>query len=70
MTATTDGSTGAALPPRVTAASENDTDIPEAAGVPDIAAHAMRRATDFLLSRQDDQGWWKGDLETNVTMDA
>jgi squalene-hopene/tetraprenyl-beta-curcumene cyclase len=70
MTATTDGSTGAALPPRVTAASENDTDIPEAAGVPDIAARAVRRATDFLLSRQDDQGWWKGDLETNVTMDA
>ncbi|WP_237408786.1 squalene--hopene cyclase [Streptomyces sp. M2CJ-2] len=70
MTATTDGSTGAALPPRVTAASENDTDIPVAAGVPDIAAGAMRRATEFLLSRQDDQGWWKGDLETNVTMDA
>ncbi|GAA4961350.1 hypothetical protein GCM10023238_30690 [Streptomyces heliomycini] len=70
MTATTDGSTGAALPPAVAAASENDTDIPEAAGVPDIAARAMRRATDFLLSRQDGQGWWKGDLETNVTMDA
>ncbi|MFF9201924.1 squalene--hopene cyclase [Streptomyces sp. NPDC014986] len=70
MTATTDGSTGAALPPRVSAASENDTDIPGAAGVPDIAARAMRRAADCLLSRQDDQGWWKGDLETNVTMDA
>ncbi|MGY3205564.1 squalene--hopene cyclase [Streptomyces sp. TE5632] len=70
MTATTDGSTGTALPSRVTAASENDTDIPEAAGAPDIAAGAMRRATEFLLSRQDDQGWWKGDLETNVTMDA
>ncbi|WP_258308876.1 squalene--hopene cyclase [Streptomyces sp. NWU339] len=70
MTATTDGSTGAALPSRVTAASENDTDIPVAAGAPDIAAGAMRRATEFLLSRQDDQGWWKGDLETNVTMDA
>ncbi|MGW7794277.1 squalene--hopene cyclase, partial [Streptomyces tricolor] len=27
-------------------------------------------ATDFLLARQDTQGWWKGDLETNVTMDA
>ncbi|MEU6527481.1 squalene--hopene cyclase [Streptomyces sp. NPDC046924] len=70
MTATTDGSTGAALPSRTSAASENDTDIPVAAGAPDIAAGAMRRATEFLLSRQDDQGWWKGDLETNVTMDA
>ncbi len=30
----------------------------------------MRRATDFLLAEQDAQGWWKGDLETNVTMDA
>ncbi|MFI8207628.1 squalene--hopene cyclase [Streptomyces sp. NPDC085937] len=70
MTATTDGSTGAASPTRVAAASENDTDIPEAAGVPDRAARAMRRATDFLLSRQHDEGWWKGDLETNVTMDA
>ncbi|WP_055628298.1 squalene--hopene cyclase [Streptomyces hirsutus] len=70
MTATTDGSTGAALPSSVAAASDTDTDIPVAAGVPDIAADAMRRATEFLLSRQDDQGWWKGDLETNVTMDA
>ncbi|MDN3290453.1 squalene--hopene cyclase [Streptomyces thermocarboxydus] len=70
MTATTDGSTGAASPSRLTAASEHDTDSPEAAGVPDIAARAVRRATDFLLSRQSDEGWWKGDLETNVTMDA
>ncbi|MCX2923196.1 squalene--hopene cyclase [Streptomyces sp. NEAU-W12] len=70
MTATTDGSTGAAWPSSVAAASDTDTDIPVAPGVPDIAAGAMRRATEFLLSRQDDQGWWKGDLETNVTMDA
>ncbi|EGJ73498.1 putative squalene-hopene cyclase [Streptomyces sp. Tu6071] len=25
---------------------------------------------DFLLDRQSDEGWWKGDLATNVTMDA
>jgi squalene-hopene/tetraprenyl-beta-curcumene cyclase len=25
---------------------------------------------EHLLARQDAQGWWKGDLETNVTMDA
>ncbi|UNO44339.1 squalene--hopene cyclase [Streptomyces sp. MST-110588] len=34
------------------------------------ARHATARATDFLLSIQDTAGWWKGDLETNVTMDA
>ena len=28
------------------------------------------RATAHLLSRQDRQGWWRGRLETNVTMDA
>ncbi|MFF9061965.1 squalene--hopene cyclase [Streptomyces sp. NPDC101213] len=76
MTATTDGSTGA-LPPRAAAASETriGIDSPATAGGPEAAAReaavrAMRRATDFLLARQDVEGWWKGDLETNVTMDA
>lgn len=69
MTATTDGSAGA-LPPRTASASDTDSDTPAAAGGPDAAVRAMRRATDFLLARQDAQGWWKGDLETNVTMDA
>ncbi|WP_320774690.1 squalene--hopene cyclase [Streptomyces sp. CRN 30] len=69
MTATTDGSAGA-LPPRTASASDTDTDDPVAAGGPDAAVRAMRRATDFLLARQDAEGWWKGDLETNVTMDA
>ncbi|MEW5536008.1 squalene--hopene cyclase, partial [Streptomyces virginiae] len=31
---------------------------------------ATARATLHLLDRQDPAGWWKGDLETNVTMDA
>ncbi|CAM5456634.1 Squalene--hopene cyclase OS=Streptomyces tendae OX=1932 GN=shc PE=3 SV=1 [Streptomyces tendae] len=71
MTATTDGSTGASLRPLAASASETDITIPAAAaGVPEAAARATRRATDFLLSQQDAQGWWKGDLETNVTMDA
>ncbi|MGW4298194.1 squalene--hopene cyclase [Streptomyces sp. NPDC004376] len=70
MTATTDGSTGAAIPPRADAASDTDSTTPEAAGVPEAAERAVRRATDFLLSLQDPEGWWKGDLETNVTMDA
>ena len=30
----------------------------------------MVRARDHLLERQDRAGWWKGELETNVTMDA
>ncbi|MET9130375.1 squalene--hopene cyclase [Streptomyces antibioticus] len=70
MTATTDGSTGAALPPRAAAATDTDITIPVAAGGQEAAARAVRRATAHLLARQDAEGWWKGDLETNVTMDA
>ncbi|MEU3281135.1 squalene--hopene cyclase [Streptomyces antibioticus] len=70
MTATTDGSTGAALPPRAAAATDTDITIPVAAGGQEAAVRAVRRATAHLLTRQDAEGWWKGDLETNVTMDA
>ncbi len=31
---------------------------------------ALSRARDHLLSLQHEGGWWKGELETNVTMDA
>jgi squalene-hopene/tetraprenyl-beta-curcumene cyclase len=31
---------------------------------------ALDRACEHLLSLQDDAGWWKGELQTNVTMDA
>ncbi len=31
---------------------------------------AIERARSHLLARQDAAGWWKGELETNVTMDA
>ena len=34
------------------------------------AREALGRAVDRLLSLQDARGWWKGELETNVTMDA
>ncbi|MFC4003525.1 squalene--hopene cyclase [Prauserella oleivorans] len=34
------------------------------------ARAATERARDYLLSLQHEQGWWKGELETNVTMDA
>jgi len=30
----------------------------------------LGRAVDHLLSLQSPEGWWKGELETNVTMDA
>jgi squalene-hopene/tetraprenyl-beta-curcumene cyclase len=33
-------------------------------------AGALGRAVGHLLSLQDEAGWWKGELETNVTMDA
>ncbi|HWX87239.1 MAG TPA: hypothetical protein VNX67_03595, partial [Solirubrobacteraceae bacterium] len=31
---------------------------------------ALERACERLLSLQHDGGWWKGELQTNVTMDA
>ena len=34
------------------------------------AREALARARDHLLSLQHEQGWWQGELETNVTMDA
>ncbi|HEX6498643.1 MAG TPA: squalene--hopene cyclase [Micromonosporaceae bacterium] len=33
-------------------------------------ADTVRRATDLLLRVQDPAGFWRGELETNVTMDA
>jgi squalene-hopene/tetraprenyl-beta-curcumene cyclase len=36
---------------------------------PDVTA-AMQRARGYLLARQTEVGWWKGELRTNVTMDA
>src|SRR6266508_3703263 len=34
------------------------------------AATALERGAGRLLALQDSDGWWKGDLETNVSMDA
>jgi len=36
----------------------------------DDARRCLDRATAALLCRQHDAGWWKGELETNVTIDA
>jgi squalene-hopene/tetraprenyl-beta-curcumene cyclase len=34
------------------------------------AAVTLKKATEALLALQQPGGWWKGELETNVTMDA
>ena len=39
-------------------------------GAPLSAERALVLARDHLLGRQDRAGWWKAELETNVTMDA
>ncbi|MFF3605863.1 squalene--hopene cyclase [Streptomyces sp. NPDC002463] len=46
------------------------TTTPGALGLDGTAARAVERGVEHLLARQDPAGWWKGDLETNVTMDA
>ena len=42
---------------------------PAAAGRPDVGG-ALARAVGHLRGLQSPEGWWKGELETNVTMDA
>jgi squalene-hopene/tetraprenyl-beta-curcumene cyclase len=39
-------------------------------GAHQLAAATLQRATDHLLTLQHSAGWWQGELETNVTMDA
>lgn len=46
------------------------TDQPPATDVESAAAGALKRARDHLLGRQHPDGWWKGNLDTNVTIDA
>jgi squalene-hopene/tetraprenyl-beta-curcumene cyclase len=36
----------------------------------DAVEACLTKAIDALVALQDPQGWWKGELETNVTMDA
>ena len=38
--------------------------------VAEDAARTLKAATEHLLGLQDAAGWWKAELETNVTMDA
>ena len=49
----------------------NSIDQATAATLPEGALEAsVERARDHLMSLQDPGGWWKAELETNVTMDA
>jgi squalene-hopene/tetraprenyl-beta-curcumene cyclase len=59
VTSTVPATRGVAAPP----------DNPVAPDHP-AAEEALRRASDYLLEIQHPDGWWKGELETNVTMDA
>ena len=45
---------------------------PAAAGTSpaELARTTLKRATSHLLDLQHAEGWWQGELETNVTMDA
>jgi squalene-hopene/tetraprenyl-beta-curcumene cyclase len=55
--------TGSAGPPPAGPAAEPSS-------VPALARATLDRATAHLLGLQQPQGWWQGELETNVTMDA
>ncbi|MCA1220171.1 squalene--hopene cyclase [Streptomyces sp. 8L] len=68
MTATTDGSAGS-LGSKAASAGVPATTA-TAGEVRAAAEQATLRGVEHLLGRQDAAGWWKGDLETNVTMDA
>ncbi|WP_329025088.1 squalene--hopene cyclase [Streptomyces sp. NBC_00690] len=73
MTATTDGSGGPVRAHAATAGEMTEVHVPLHPGGHDVLGNARRAvalSVEHLLSRQDAQGWWKGDLETNVTMDA
>ncbi|HYM46193.1 MAG TPA: squalene--hopene cyclase [Solirubrobacteraceae bacterium] len=43
---------------------------PSTVQAPSGARVALERACEHLLSLQDGAGWWQGELQTNVTMDA
>jgi len=46
------------------------TETADSGSTTDTAQRTLDGALTYLRSLQDEGGWWKGDLETNVTMDA
>ncbi|MGH3828922.1 MAG: squalene--hopene cyclase [Pseudonocardiaceae bacterium] len=53
-----------------TSAAEGAASVHPPAIQPQPAARALAAALGWLRERQDAAGWWKGELATNVTMDA
>ncbi len=70
MTATADDGTGSAGARTLSEAPERPGEEFRTEESADRVHRAATRAVEHLLARQDEEGWWKGDLETNVTMDA
>ncbi|WP_051451845.1 squalene--hopene cyclase [Actinospica robiniae] len=54
----------------MTAIAERPVDTGRPPGLPEAAHQAAEAAREHLLGLQDPAGWWKGELATNVTMDA
>ncbi|MFH8366960.1 squalene--hopene cyclase [Streptomyces sp. NPDC018031] len=54
----------------MTATTVEPSETPSEPAALSAARAAADRAVAHLLALQDPAGWWKGDLETNVTMDA
>ena len=46
------------------------TAVAEQARTATDVTRALSRAVEWLRAQQDSAGWWKGELETNVTIDA
>jgi squalene-hopene/tetraprenyl-beta-curcumene cyclase len=46
------------------------TDVADRVDLSTTAEQAVARAQQHLIAAQDPAGWWKGELATNVTMDA
>jgi squalene-hopene/tetraprenyl-beta-curcumene cyclase len=56
---------------REAASGQGNANQPSQAGNPQDGARAcLKRAVEALEALQHPDGWWKGELETNVTMDA
>ncbi|OEV03947.1 squalene--hopene cyclase [Streptomyces oceani] len=70
MTSTAGSSTGSASPDQPVRRTRVRTRRGPADDPAERAARTTDRAVQNLLARQDAAGWWKGDLQTNVTMDA
>jgi squalene-hopene/tetraprenyl-beta-curcumene cyclase len=54
----------------MTAIAERPVSTGRPPGPPEAAHRAAEAAREHLLALQDPAGWWKGELATNVTMDA